>query len=48
MKQNKGKTDLKERGPVWKIKIGIHSSVSGNKIQAFERAKKMKLKVILN
>ena len=48
MKENKGKTDLKERGPVWRIKIGIHSSISGNRIKAFEKAKKLKMKVILN
>lgn len=49
MKQkNKGKTDIKERGPVWKVKIGIHSEVSGNSIRAFEKAKKLKMKVILN
>ena len=49
MKQNyKGKLGLKERGPVWKVKIGIHSEVSGNSIRAFEKAKKLKMKVILN
>ena len=45
---NKGKLDLMERGPVWKVKIGIHSGVSENAIQQFEKAKKLKLKVILN
>jgi len=50
MKQNlnKGKLGLKDRGPVWKIKIGIHSGVSENSIQVFEKAKKWKMKVILN
>lgn len=50
MKQNrnKGKLGLKERGPVWEIKIGIHSEVSGNSIQIFEKAKKWKMNVILN
>lgn len=49
MKQNyKGKTRLKERGPVWKVRIGIRSSVSESKIQVFEKAKKLKMKVILN
>lgn len=47
-RKNKGKTDLKEQGPVWKVKIGIHSSVSENKIEAYEKAKKLKMKVILN
>ena len=49
MKQkNKGKADLKERGAIWKLKIGIHSSVSENSIQIFKKAKKLKMKVILN
>ena len=50
MKQNdnKGKLDLKERGPVWKVKIGILSGVSNNSIQHYKKAKKLKLKVILN
>jgi hypothetical protein len=50
MKQNdnKGKVNLKDRGPVWKVKIGIHSSVSEKSIEAFKKAKKLKMKVILN
>lgn len=42
------KLGLKERGPVWKVKIGIHSGISNNSIQFFEKAKKWKMKVILN
>ena len=43
-----GKLELKERGPIWKVKIGIRSEVTENTIQFFERTKKLKLKVILN
>jgi hypothetical protein len=45
---NNGRLGLKERGPVWKIKISIHSGVSDNSIQFFEKDKKLKLKIILN
>ena len=50
MKQNfnKGKLGLKDRKAVWNVKIGIHSGISGNSIQVFEKAKKWKMKVILN
>uniref|UniRef100_UPI0032171E31 hypothetical protein n=1 Tax=uncultured Draconibacterium sp. TaxID=1573823 RepID=UPI0032171E31 len=50
MKQNfnKGKLGLKERGPIWKVKIGIRSGVAENKIEVFEKARKWKVKVILN
>jgi hypothetical protein len=45
---NNGKLGLKEDGPVWTVKIGIHSGVTENKIEVFEKAKKWKMKVILN
>ncbi len=50
MKQNSnnGKPDLKERGPVWQVKIGIPTGVSEKSIQVFKKTKKLKLKVILN
>lgn len=50
MKQNfnKGKLGLKDRGPVWKVKIGIQSSISENSIKTFEKRKKWKFNVILN
>lgn len=50
MKQNfnKGKLGLKERGSVWSIKIGIHTGITENKVQVFEKTKKWKIKVILN
>ncbi len=50
MKQNlnNGKLDLKDIGPVWMVKINIHTGVSEKSIQVFEKTKKLKLKVILN
>lgn len=50
MKQsfNNEKSGLKERGPVWKVKIGIRTAVSDSTIAYFEKSKKLKLKVILN
>ncbi|MCY1720510.1 hypothetical protein OU798_09170 [Prolixibacteraceae bacterium Z1-6] len=45
---NKGKLGLKDQGPVWKVKIGIHSGVTENKIEVFDKTKKWKMKVILN
>lgn len=50
MKQNfnKGKLGLKDQGPVWKVKIGIRSGVTENKIEIFETARRWKVKVILN
>jgi len=50
MKQNSnnGKPDIKDRGPVWHVKIGIPTGVSEKSIQVFRKSKNLKLKVILN
>lgn len=39
---------LKNRGPVWKTKIGIHSLISGNTIRVLGKPKKWKIKEIMN
>lgn len=39
---------LKDKGAVWKTKVGIISQVTENSIQFFEKAKKWKIKIILN
>ena len=50
MKQsfNNEKSGLKEKGPVWKVKIAIRSGVSDKTIEHYKKSKKLKLKVILN
>ncbi|WP_321370904.1 hypothetical protein [uncultured Draconibacterium sp.] len=50
MKENfkNGKQELTETGPVWNVKIDIPSSVSENSIRLYKKARKLKLKVILN
>jgi hypothetical protein len=45
---NNENSGLKERGPVWKVKIGIRSGVSEKAIEHYKKSKKLKLKVILN
>ena len=45
---NKNGLRTKEEGPVWKLKIGIHSQLSDNTIKVFKQTKKWKMKVILN
>ncbi|WP_163325687.1 hypothetical protein [Draconibacterium mangrovi] len=50
MKDNfkNGKPELQETGAVWNVKIDIPSSVSTNSIRLYKKAKKLKMKVILN
>ncbi|WP_297086937.1 hypothetical protein [uncultured Draconibacterium sp.] len=50
MKQNfrNGKLEIKETGPVWKVKVAISSAVSDNSIRHYKNARKLKMKVILN
>jgi len=48
MKENNDKLEMKERGPVWKPKIGIHSGISENTIMVFRKSKKWKMNIILN
>lgn len=50
MKQkfNKEELGFQEQRSVWEVNIRIHSAVDKNSIQAFEKAKKMKIKIILN
>lgn len=45
---NNEKSGIKEKGPVWKVKIGIRSGVSDSAIEHYKKSKKLKLKVILN
>lgn len=50
MKENfkNGKPELKETGPVWSIKINIPTAVSNDSIRLYKKARRLKLKVILN
>ena len=47
-KVNGNEFKLKERGPVWKTKIGLSSQILENTIMVFEKSKKWKIKIILN
>ncbi|WP_340113541.1 hypothetical protein [Maribellus mangrovi] len=48
MKENNDKLEMKERGPVWKARIGIRSGISENTIHVFRKSKKWKMNIILN
>lgn len=48
MKENNGKLTTKERGPVWRTKIGIHSEIFEDRIYVFKVSKKWKMDIILN
>lgn len=48
MEDNNRKLETKERGPVWRAKIGIRSEFSENRIHVFKEAKKWKMNIILN
>ncbi len=47
-KSNNGKINSKEPVPIWRVKIGIDTAVAENAIHVFEKAKKIKMKIILN
>ena len=50
MKDNfkNGKPELKEKGPVWSVKVDIPTAVSEDSIRLYKEARILKLKVILN
>jgi len=48
MNENNEKLEMKERGPIWSPKIGIHSGISENTIQVFRKSKKWKMNIVLN
>jgi len=48
MKDNNRKLETKERGPVWRAKIGIHSEIFEDRIYVFKESKKWKTDIILN
>ncbi len=48
MSENNEKLDMKERGPVWKPKVGIRSGISENTLRVFRTSKKWKMSIILN
>jgi len=48
MKDNNRKLETKERAPVWRVKIGIHSEISEDRIYVFRELKRWKMDIILN
>ena len=48
MKENNRKLETKERGPVWKARIGIRSEIAEDRIHVFREVKKWKVNIILN
>lgn len=48
MKDNNRKLETKERGPVWRTKIGIHSEIFEDRITVFKESKNWKVDIILN
>ncbi|HPF50918.1 MAG TPA: hypothetical protein PK335_05055 [Draconibacterium sp.] len=48
MKDNNRKLETKERAPVWRVKIGIHSEIFEDRIYVFKESKKWKTDIILN
>jgi len=48
MKENNRKLETKDRGPVWRTKIGIYSGIFEDRIFVFRESKKWKMDIILN
>jgi len=47
-KGNKGGLVIRERGPVWSVKVGVTTRVSDKVLRKLEETKHWKVKVILN
>ena len=45
---NRSGLKLKERGPVWKIKVGVYAQLSQKSFEEFIKSKVWEIKVILN
>jgi len=48
MKTNNRKLETRERGPVWKAKIGLHSGISDKTFIVFRKSKKWETYIYLN
>jgi len=50
MKDNfkNGKPELKEKGPIWSVKVDIPTAVSEDSIRLYKKTRILKIKVILN